>query len=109
LVFVTNYRKKVVSKQILADLKKIFTSVCKDFESQLEEFEGKRDHVHLLINYPPKVAISKLVDSLKGVCSRLIRKKKYPSIQYALWGNSLWSASYFAGACGGARIELIRE
>jgi hypothetical protein len=52
-------------------------------------------HTHL-VNYPPKIAISSLVNSLKGVSSRLIRKKNYPSIQKALWGNSLWSPSYFA-------------
>jgi putative transposase len=93
LVFVTKYRKQVFSKQILADLKEIFTDVCCDFEAQLIEFEGEGDHVHLLVNYPPKVSVSKLVNSLKGVSSRLIRKKKYASIQHALWGNSLWSPS----------------
>ena len=109
LVFVTKYRRAVFSRQILTDLKEIFSSVCFDFESELVEFEGEEDHVHLLINYPPKVAVSKLVNSLKGVSSRLIRKRKYSSIQRALWGDSLWSPSYFAGACGGAPLEVIRQ
>jgi putative transposase len=109
LVFVTKYRRHIFSKQILADLKEIFTSICFDFESQLVEFEGEKDHIYLLINYPPKVAVSKLVNSLKGVSSRLIRKKKYSSIQRALCGDSLWSPSYFAGACGGAPLEIIRQ
>jgi putative transposase len=64
LVFVTKYRRKIFSKQILTDLKEIFTSICLDFESKLVEFEGEDDHVHLLINYPPKVAVSKLVNNL---------------------------------------------
>jgi len=109
LVFVTKYRRKVFTKQILNELKDIFSAICKDFEAHLVEFEGEGDHVHLLIKYPPKVAVSKLVNSLKGVSSRLIRKKGYPSIQYALWGASLWSPSYFAGACGGAPLEVIRQ
>ena len=50
------------------------------------EFDGKDDHVHLLVNYPPKVAVSALVNSLKGVSSRMIRKKNYPSIHKKLWG-----------------------
>lgn len=66
-------------------------------------------HVHLLVNYPPKVAISKLVNSLKGVSIFLIRKKEYPSIQKKLWGSALWSPSYFAGSCGGAPIYVIRK
>lgn len=109
LVFVTKYRRKIFTKQILECLRTIFTSVCKDFEAELVEFEGEDDHVHLLIHYPPKVAISKLVNSLKGVSSRLIRKENFPSIRQSLWGGSLWSPSYFAGACGGAPLTVIKQ
>lgn len=53
--------------------------------------------------------MSKLVNFLKGVSSRMIRKKRHPSIQKHLWGNALWSPSYFAGSCGGAPISIIRQ
>jgi len=46
---------------------------------------------------------------LKGVSSRLIRKKKCASVEKALWGKSFWSPSYFAGSCGGAPISVIRQ
>src|SRR5476649_1984807 len=109
LVFVTKYRRGVFTKEILSELLPIFSSVCKDFTAELVEFDGEDDHVHLLVNYPPKVAISKLVNSLKGFSSHLIRKKNYPSIQKKLWGGALWSPSYFSGSCGGAPIEIIRQ
>ena len=109
LVFVTMYRRGVFTKEILEDLHEIFASVCHDFEATLVEFDGEDDHVHLLVHYPPKVSVSALVNSLKGVSSRLIRKKKYPRIQKKLWGGSLWSPSYFAGSCGGAPIAVIRQ
>lgn len=109
LVFVTKYRKNVFTKMILNDLEAIFRSVCQDFEADLIEVNGEKDHVHLLIHYPPKVSLSKLVNSLKGVSSRMIRQKNYPSISDALWGKSLWSPSYFAGSCGGAPIDIIRQ
>ncbi len=109
LVFVTKYRRGVFTKEILDDLAEIFKSVCVDFEAELVEFDGEDDHVHLLIEYPPKVAVSTLVNSLKGVSSRMIRKKNYPSIEKKLWGNALWSPSYFAGNCGGAPISIIRQ
>lgn len=109
LVFVTKYRREVFTREILEELEEVFGSVCSDFESKLSEFNGEQDHVHLLVNYPPKVSISKLVNSLKGVSSRLLRKKSYPSIQNALWGNQLWSPSYFAGSCGGGSIDAIRK
>jgi putative transposase len=109
LVFVTKYRREVFTKAILDDLRSIFASVCADFEAELVGFDGEDDLVHLLVNYPPKVAVSALVNSLKGVSSRMIRKKNYPSIRKKLWGGALWSPSYFAGSCGGAPIEIIRQ
>lgn len=109
LVFVTKYRRQVFTKKILADLRSIFNNVCINFESELIEFDGEEDHVHLLVNYPPKVAISKLVNSLKGVSSYLIRNMKHTSIRKKLWGGALWSPSYFAGSCGGAPIDVIRQ
>jgi putative transposase len=109
LVFVTKYRRAVFTQAILDELERIFTSVCIDFEAELVEFDGERDHVHLLVNYPPKIAISNLVNSLKGVSSRLVRKMQFLEINKTLWGGHLWSPSYFAGSCGGAPIEIIRQ
>lgn len=109
LVFVTKCRRSVFTKAVLEDLKEIFTSVCQDFEAELVEFEGEKDYVHLLINYPPKVSVSRLVNSLKGVSSRLIRKKRYACIQDKLWAGALWSPSYFAASCGGAPISIIKQ
>lgn len=109
LVFVTKYRRDVFTKAILSDLRGIFQKVCNDFDASLMEFEGEKDHVHLLVNYPPRVSISRLVNSLKGVSSRMLRKKNYSVIKEHLWGNALWSPSYFSGSCGGAPISIIRQ
>ena len=108
LVFVTKYRRKVFTKAILEFLQEIFINVCDDFEAELVEFDGEVDHVHLLIIYPPKVAISKLVNSLKGVSSRLLRKQ-FPAIHKHYYNDMFWSPSYFAGSCGGAPIEIIKQ
>jgi putative transposase len=109
LVFVTKYRHGVFTRAVLNDLRGIFTKVCWDFEAELVEFDGEDDHVHLLVNYPPKMAVSMLVNSLKGVSSRLVRKRNYLSVRKKLLGGALWSPSYFAGSCGGAPIEIIRQ
>lgn len=108
LVFVTKCRYKLFDQDALTALQRIFTDICKNFESELAEFNGERDHVHLLIHYPPKVSISKLVNSLKGVSSRLLRKERPDMIRY-YWQKSLWSPSYFAGSCGGAPLAVIKQ
>ncbi len=108
LVFITKYRKNIFTKNILNFLKKIFASVSNNFEVDLVEFNGEKDHVHLLINYPPKISVSRLVNSLKGVSSRCL-KTYFPELKKYYWKNALWSPSYFAGSCGGAPLNLIKE
>ena len=109
LVFVTKYRRKIFTAQILTELKVIFETVCCQLEASLIEFDGEEDHVHLLVLYPPKLSIAELVFRLKGVSSRIIRSRQYPSITKALWGKALWSPSYFASSCGGAPISIITQ
>jgi len=108
LVFVTKYRRNVFTKSTLNYMQSVFSSVCHDFEAELAEFDGERDHVHLLIFYPPKISISKLVNSLKGVSSRMLRKE-FPTIQKYYWKGVLWSPSYFAASCGGATLDVIQK
>jgi REP element-mobilizing transposase RayT len=66
LVFVTKYRRRVFTKAAIDDLREIFDKVCRDFEAELVELDGEEDHVHLLVNYPPKVAVSTLVKQPQG-------------------------------------------
>ena len=109
LVFVTKYRRGVFKAEHMATLQGIMASICKDFEAQLVEFNGEADHVHLLVNYPPKVALSTLVNSLKGVSSRLMRKEYGDFHPWLKRRGVLWSPSYFAASCGGAPIEILRQ
>ena len=109
LVFVTKYRRKVFTAQIINELKIIFETVCLQFNAELIEFDGEEVHVHLLILYPPKLSIADLVFKLKGTSSVIIRNRNYPSVKSQLWGKALWSPSYFASSCGGAPISIIRQ
>ncbi|GGM66179.1 hypothetical protein GCM10011608_59330 [Micromonospora sonchi] len=84
-------------------------TVCADFETELVEFNGEGEHVHLLVNFPPKVALSKLVNSLKGVSSRRMRQEFPDLVRHYYRANKLWSASYFAGSVGGAPLTVLRQ
>lgn len=86
----------------------IFASVCAKFEAELIEMDGEEDHVHLLVNYSPKVSVSALVNSLKGVSSRRLRQN-HPALVKCYWKGVLWSLFYFAASCGGAAITIIRQ
>jgi putative transposase len=75
LAFMTKYRKNVFDDVMLRRCEDIMIEVCDSFEAELREFNGEHDHIHLLVHYPPKVAISKRVNSLKGVSSHYLRKE----------------------------------
>ena len=108
LVFVTKYRRCVFDSEAIEALRHIFSKVCTDFEAKLIHMDGQNDHVHLLVNYPPKVSISSLVNSLKGVSSYTLRKQ-LPRIKSCYWKKVLWSPSYFAASCGGAPLGIIKQ
>ena len=107
LVFVTKHRCGTLNEKLHAVVKETATAVCRDFESELLEYEGESDHVHLLIAYPPKISISRLVNSLKGVTSRKLRKDHYDEIRDKLWGASFWSPSYCAISNRGASLDTV--
>ncbi len=65
-VFVTKYRRQIFDHDATEKLRTYFSNVCADFEAELVEMDGEPDHVHLLINYPPKLAISRV-----GYCDEI--------------------------------------
>jgi putative transposase len=105
LVFVTRYRRGVLTEGHHDFLREVFDKVCGDFGAALVECNGEDDHVHLLVEYPPQVAVSRLVNSLKGVSSRRLRQR-YPVRTHQ---DHLWSPSYFAASCGGAPLSTIQQ
>ncbi len=109
LVFVAKYRRKVFDKEAIDRLRELFAKICTDFEAELMEMDGERDHVHLLVNYPPKMAVSALVNSLKGASSRVLRKERPDIAQRFYHKGVLWSPSYFAASCGGAPISIVLQ
>ena len=105
LVFVSKYRKKVFTHESLLTMKSVMHRVARKMNFDILEIEAESDHVHLLIEIPPKLSVSQVVNSLKGVSSIMLRKKHLELRKY----KSLWSPSYFAISCGGAPIEIIKQ
>ncbi|MFI1864584.1 IS200/IS605 family transposase [Streptomyces jumonjinensis] len=109
LVFLTRDRRGVFDDAMLKRCEKIMGDVCAGFDAKLREFNGEADHVHLLVHYPPKVALSKLINSLKGVSSRYLRAEYTSLINRNETDSALWSRSYFAGSCGDTSPTVIRQ
>jgi putative transposase len=109
LVFVTKYRRNVFNNEMRRRCEEIMRNVCRDFEAELNEFNGEHEHVHLLVNYQPKIAVSKLVNSLKGVSSRYLRQEYTGHVNRAIMHGHFWPPSYYAASCGGASLTIIKQ
>lgn len=108
IVFVTKYRKKVITAQILERLREIFSKLCKNQKSELLEFNGEEDHVHLLVDISPDIPPSKLVNTLKTISSRMIRKEFAEHINRFYWKPVFWTGAYCVISAGGASLEILK-
>jgi putative transposase len=108
LVFVTKYRRKLLDDPAINWLKGHFSKVCAAMDCVLIACDGEKDHIHLLVEYPPKHSISALVNALKGTSSRLLRLERR-DIAARYWRGVLWSPSYFAASAGGAPLERVKQ
>jgi len=106
LVCVTKYRRAVFGAESLAVIEKSFTEVAQKMDFQVLEFSGGSDYIHALIEYPPKLSISQMVNALKGVSSRRYGQAGYPK---PYGKDALWSPSYFVSSVGGAPIEVLKQ
>jgi putative transposase len=104
LVCVAKYQDKVFSGDELKLIEEVFRHVAKQMDFQILEINGEDEHVHALIEYPPKLSISKIVNALKGVSSRRYGQAGFRKPHGK---TALWSPSYFAVSVGGAPIEVL--
>ena len=109
LVLVTKYRKKCFTKPVLARCEKICAEQCKKWETNLLEFGGEVDHVHLMIEMHLNVMPSKFINSLKTVSSRLLRKEYANHFRKFYWKTVLWTRAYCLLSAGGAPLSILQE
>lgn len=110
VVLVVKYRRGAINAEILTRLEQILKQTLNKWESELLEFNGESDHVHLLIDYKPDIPLSTLIGNLKTVSSRLIRKE-YPWLASKYFYNKpyFWTGSYFVASCGGVTVEQLKK
>jgi putative transposase len=106
VIWCPKYRRKVLAPPIDERLKQIINEVCEETRSGLIEMEVMPDHVHLLVECDPQYGINRLVRSLKGRSSRVLRQE-FPALKSRL--PCLWTNSYFVATVGGAPLAIIKQ
>ena len=103
LVIVTKYRKKILTKELINEMRDICASIISNDGCELLEFNGEEEHIHLLIETKPNITLSKLINNIKTVTARRVNKihgRKY---------RHFWSPSYFIVSCGNVKLEILKN
>ena len=108
IVWITKYRKKVLSGQVGIRVRELVIEVCKRNNVEILRGHVSRDHVHLFVSVPPHLAVSKLVQYLKGKSSyKLMQENK--QLSKLFWGRPVWVRGYFVSTSGNITDEVILE
>ena len=108
IVWITKYRKPVLSGVIAERCRELIRQVSKANEVEIIKGHISKDHVHVFVSVRPNISVSKLVQLLKGVSSRkLLLEDKNLQKQY--WGQHLWARGYFVASSGNITDEMIKE
>ena len=108
IVWITKYRKPVLSGVIAERCRELIRQVSKANEVEIIKGHISKDHVHLFVSVPPRISVSKLLQLLKGVSSRkLLMEDKNLQKQY--WGQHIWARGYFVASSGNITDEMIKE
>ncbi|MDF1482037.1 IS200/IS605 family transposase [Extensimonas sp. H3M7-6] len=108
VVFVTKYRRRTLTPEVLAYLKEAFANILAAWRCRLLEFGGEADHVHLLIDIHPALDISVLINNLKTASARRARNRFAEHLADFYWKPLFWHRAYFVGSVGEASLETVR-
>ena len=99
IVFAPKYRRKVIYKQIRADIGRILGELCKRKGIEIIEAETCPDHIHMLLEIPPKIAVSSFVGYLKGKSSLMIYEQ-FPNLKYKYRNREFWCRGFYVDTAG---------
>jgi len=108
LVWITKYRKQVLTSLVAERLRELIRQICKANDIEIIKGHVSKDHVHLFVSVPPHISVSDLVQMLKGKTSRKMLGE-FKQLQKQFWGRHLWARGYFVASSGNITDEVIME
>jgi len=108
LIWIPKYRKKVLTGQVAIRTRDLLRRISMEHEIDVISGKVSPDHIHMLIGYRPTQNISKIVQWLKGISSRMLLME-FKHLRKQFWGRHLWARGYFAVSSGNITDEMIQE
>jgi len=108
LIWIPKYRKRVLTGQVAERARDILRQICMEHEIHIVSGKVAADHVHLFVSYRPQIAVSKMVQYLKGTSSRILLQE-FAQLRKQFWGRHLWARGYMAISSGNITDEMIQK
>jgi len=108
LVWITKYRKPVLTGEIANRARELIREICRNNEVEILKGHVAKDHVHIFVSVPPHVSVSDLMQSIKGKSSRKMMME-FRALSRTFWGRHIWARGYFAASSGNVTDEVIMQ
>ena len=107
-VFITKYRKPVLRGDIALEVRSLIREVCRTHDIEIVQGHVRPDHVHLLLDVPPKWSPSRVMQAIKGKTSHHLLQD-HRRLRKEFWGRHLWARGYFAATTGNVSEEMLKR
>ena len=108
IVWVTKYRYKVLQGPMRERIREIIVQTCAEMGVHIVQGVLGRDHVHMFLSIPPKLALSNVMQRIKGRSSRRIQME-FPELRKRYWGRRFWARGYFSTTSGNVTDDIITQ
>ena len=108
VVWVTKYRYHVLKGEVQKRCRALLIQICDAEDIRILKGVVSKDHVHMVLEYPPSKSISGVVKRLKGRSSRLLQQE-YPELRKRYWGKHFWGIGYGAWSTGNMSEKMVEE
>jgi putative transposase len=108
LVWIPKYRKRVLTGQVAIRARDIIRQISLEHEIEIISGKVSSDHVHLFVSYHPTQDVSKIMQWLKGISSRILLSE-FPHLKKQFWGKHFWARGYLAVSSGNITDEMIQQ
>ena len=108
IVWITKYRYPILKGDIALRARDLIRQICSQYQVEIIRGSIGKNHVHIYVQIPPRMSISKLIQYLKGKTSRKLQME-YPSLKKRYWSKHLWAIGYFVRTTGNVTDEMIKS
>lgn len=108
VIWCTKYRYRILSGNIQVRCREVIRQIAESIEVKIETGSISADHIHLMLEIPASISVSKVIQRLKGASSHKLMGE-YPELRRRYWGQHMWARGYFVSTIGNVNEEMINE